>query len=200
MAGSASSANDVVRPGSYSVSGLATITNALYASGGVKPIGSLRNIALRRDGNTVATLDLYEFLLRGDTRSDIRIQPGDAIFVPPIGPTVAVSGAFGSGAGSHRRAPHAGLNELRQSSSVVLLRTGVVVGTVVATTGDAVVVVVGVVVVVVIASPPADTVRGRDRPAGRADKAPTAAQTATATASAPGKSLGTARVPPFTPL
>jgi polysaccharide export outer membrane protein len=83
---------DVMRPGSYTVNGLAAISNALFASGGVKPIGSLRNIALRRDGNTVATLDLYEFLLRGDTRSDIRVQPGDAIFVPPIGPTVAVDG------------------------------------------------------------------------------------------------------------
>jgi polysaccharide export outer membrane protein len=83
---------DVERPGSYTVSGLAAISNALFASGGIKRIGSLRNIALRRDGNTVSTLDLYEFLLRGDTRSDIRIQSGDAIFVPPVGPTVAVHG------------------------------------------------------------------------------------------------------------
>jgi protein involved in polysaccharide export with SLBB domain len=83
---------DVARPGSYTVTGLAAISNALYASGGILPIGSLRNITLRRDGNTVATLDLYEFLLRGDTRSDVRIQSGDAIFVPPIGPTVAVHG------------------------------------------------------------------------------------------------------------
>jgi protein involved in polysaccharide export with SLBB domain len=83
---------DVVRPGSYTVTGLAAISHALFASGGIRPIGSLRNIALRRDGATVATLDLYAFLLRGDTRSDIRIQPGDAIFVPPIGPTVAVNG------------------------------------------------------------------------------------------------------------
>ena len=59
---------DVVRPGSYTVSGLATMTNALFASGGVKPIGSLRNIALRRNGATVSTLDLYDLLLRGDTQ------------------------------------------------------------------------------------------------------------------------------------
>jgi polysaccharide biosynthesis/export protein len=83
---------DVERPGSYSVSGLSTITNALYASGGVKPIGSLRNIALRRDGETVSTLDLYDLLLRGDTRGDVRLQPGDAIFVPPIGARVTVDG------------------------------------------------------------------------------------------------------------
>jgi protein involved in polysaccharide export with SLBB domain len=83
---------DVVRPGSYSVSGLAAITNALYAGGGVKRIGSLRNVALRRDGTTVSTLDLYDLLLRGDTRGDVRLQAGDAIFVPPVGPTVTVDG------------------------------------------------------------------------------------------------------------
>jgi polysaccharide biosynthesis/export protein len=83
---------DVERPGSYSVSGLSTITNALYAGGGVKPIGSLRNIALRRDGITVSTLDLYDLLLRGDTRGDVRLQAGDAIFVPPIGAQVTVDG------------------------------------------------------------------------------------------------------------
>jgi polysaccharide export outer membrane protein len=83
---------DVVRPGSYTVNGLAAISNALFASGGVRPIGSLRNIALRRNGTTITTLDLYDLLLRGDTRSDIRLQPGDAIFVPPIGPTVSVDG------------------------------------------------------------------------------------------------------------
>ena len=83
---------DVARPGAYSVSGLSTITNALYASGGVKSIGSLRNVALRRDGVTVAALDLYDLLLRGDTRADARLQGGDAIFVPPIGATVTVDG------------------------------------------------------------------------------------------------------------
>lgn len=83
---------DVVRPGSYTVSGLSTMTNALFASGGVKSIGSLRNIRLMRNGETIGTLDLYDLLLRGDTSADQRLQPGDAIFVPPIGPTVAVDG------------------------------------------------------------------------------------------------------------
>jgi protein involved in polysaccharide export with SLBB domain len=83
---------DVEKPGSYSVSGLSTMTNALLASGGVKEIGSLRNVALRRNGVTVSTLDLYDLLLRGDTRGDARLQPGDAIFVPPVGATVAVEG------------------------------------------------------------------------------------------------------------
>jgi protein involved in polysaccharide export with SLBB domain len=83
---------DVARPRSYTVSGLATMTNALFASGGVKEIGSLRRIALLRDGDTITTLDLYDLLLRGDTRGDARLQPGDVIFVPPIGATVAVDG------------------------------------------------------------------------------------------------------------
>jgi protein involved in polysaccharide export with SLBB domain len=68
------------------------MANAIIASGGVRPIGSLRNVTLRREGATVASLDLYELLLRGDMRADARLQPGDVIFVPPIGATVAVDG------------------------------------------------------------------------------------------------------------
>ena len=77
---------DAERPGSYTVSGLSTITNALFVSGGVKTIGSLRRIELKRGGRTVRTLDLYDLLLKGDTRADERLQPGDAIFIPSIGP------------------------------------------------------------------------------------------------------------------
>jgi protein involved in polysaccharide export with SLBB domain len=80
------------RPGSYTVSGLSTITNALFESGGVKPIGSLRSIQLKRGGRTVANLDLYDLLLNGDTRNDVRLQPGDVIFIPPVGDTIAVDG------------------------------------------------------------------------------------------------------------
>jgi protein involved in polysaccharide export with SLBB domain len=83
---------DVKRPGSYTISGLSTMANALLASGGVKPIGSLRRVRLLRDGNAVANLDLYDALLRGDTSGDVRLQPGDVIFVPPVGTTVAVDG------------------------------------------------------------------------------------------------------------
>lgn len=83
---------DAVVPGSYTVSGLSTITNALFFSGGVKKIGSLRNIQLKRDGRTVGTLDLYDLLLEGDTRGDVRLLPGDVIFIPPVGVTVALSG------------------------------------------------------------------------------------------------------------
>ncbi|MGB7741051.1 MAG: SLBB domain-containing protein [Steroidobacteraceae bacterium] len=79
-------------PGSYTVSGLATVTNALFASGGVKTIGSLRNIQLKRGGRLVRRLDLYDLLLNGDTSGDVRLQPGDVIFIPPVGDTVAVTG------------------------------------------------------------------------------------------------------------
>jgi len=83
---------DVETPGSYTVSGLSTITNALFVSGGVKKIGSLRNIELKRNGTTITRLDLYDLLLKGDTRADARLLPGDVIFIPPVGATVSLAG------------------------------------------------------------------------------------------------------------
>jgi protein involved in polysaccharide export with SLBB domain len=80
------------RPGSYTVSGLATITSALYASGGINTIGSLRDIQLKRQGAVVRHLDLYDVLLRGDTSDDAKLLPGDVIFIPPVASTVAVDG------------------------------------------------------------------------------------------------------------
>jgi polysaccharide export outer membrane protein len=84
---------EVNKPGSYTVSGLSTMTNALFVSGGVKKIGSLRNIELKRNGHLVTTLDLYDLLLNGDTSGDRQLMPGDVIFIPPIGNTVSVDGA-----------------------------------------------------------------------------------------------------------
>jgi protein involved in polysaccharide export with SLBB domain len=84
---------DANRPGSYTVSGLSTITNALFVSGGVKEIGSLRNIQLKRDGRVVSNLDLYDLLLHGDNSQDHQLLPDDVIFIPPIGKTVSVYGA-----------------------------------------------------------------------------------------------------------
>ena len=80
------------RPGSYTVSGLTTVTSALYASGGIKPIGSLRDIQLKRQGAVIRRLDLYDLLLRGDTSGDAKLLPGDVIFIPPVSATVAVDG------------------------------------------------------------------------------------------------------------
>src|SRR5258708_1674047 len=68
------------------------MTNALFVSGGVKTIGSLRNIALMRNGHMVSVLDLYDLLLRGDTSGDRQLMPGDVIFIPPIGLTATVYG------------------------------------------------------------------------------------------------------------
>jgi polysaccharide export outer membrane protein len=83
---------DVYRPGSYTVSSLSTLTNALFASGGVRQIGSLRRIMLKRDGATISEMDLYDLLIKGDTSDDARLQPGDVIFVPTIGSVAGVAG------------------------------------------------------------------------------------------------------------
>ena len=83
---------EATRPGSYTISGLGTITSALFAAGGVKPIGSLRNIQLKRQGVVVRNFDLYDMLIRGDTTDDARLLPGDVVFIPPVGPTITVQG------------------------------------------------------------------------------------------------------------
>ena len=80
------------RPGTYTVSGLASMISALYAAGGIKETGSLRQIELKRRGQVVAQLDLYDLLLRGDTSDDAKLQPGDVIFVPTVGATVGIGG------------------------------------------------------------------------------------------------------------
>ncbi|MDB6102007.1 MAG: hypothetical protein JWO52_2006 [Gammaproteobacteria bacterium] len=80
------------RPGSFTISGLSTITSALFAAGGVKPVGSLRRIQLKRQGTLVRQLDLYDLLIRGNTQDDAKVQQGDVIFIPPIGPTAGISG------------------------------------------------------------------------------------------------------------
>ena len=84
---------DANQPGSYVVDSLATISSALYRSGGISRVGSLRDIQLKRRGRVVARFDLYDLLLNGDTSGDSRLQPGDVIFVSPIGSQVSVAGA-----------------------------------------------------------------------------------------------------------
>lgn len=83
---------DVNRPGSYVVSGLSTMTHALFVSGGISQVGSLRNIQLKRRGVVVESLDLYDLLLNGDTSHDAQLMQGDVLFVPTIGDTVDVAG------------------------------------------------------------------------------------------------------------
>ncbi len=79
-------------PGSYSVSSLSTIINALYVSGGIKQTGSLRNVQHKRNGKLIGTLDLYDLLLKGDTSDDARLQAGDVIFVPAVGSRAGIDG------------------------------------------------------------------------------------------------------------
>lgn len=83
---------DAESPGSYVVSGMSTLTNALFASGGIRPIGSLRDIQLKRNGKAVSRLDLYDLLLRGNTAGDARLLPGDVIFVAPGGKRAGIAG------------------------------------------------------------------------------------------------------------
>jgi polysaccharide biosynthesis/export protein len=82
---------DVIRPGSYRVSSAATALTALYASLGPTNNGSLRNVLIRR-GNSVDTLDVYDYLLNGNTTHDVRLNTGDLVFVPIHGPQVKVIG------------------------------------------------------------------------------------------------------------
>lgn len=84
---------EVVRPGAYEISSLATISNALYAACGPARSGSLRQVRLVRESETVAEVDFYQFLMAGDRRQDLRLQSGDVIVVPPLGPVAAISGA-----------------------------------------------------------------------------------------------------------
>ena len=74
------------------MSSLSTITHALVSSGGVSDIGSLRNIQLKRQGKLVATLDLYDLLLAGDTSNDVRVQAADVIYIPTVGDLASIEG------------------------------------------------------------------------------------------------------------
>lgn len=80
-------------PGTYTISSLSTLVNAIFASGGPAAQGSLRHIQVRRDGATITDFDLYDLLIRGDKSKDVRLQSGDVIYIPPVGPLVAISGS-----------------------------------------------------------------------------------------------------------
>lgn len=85
---------EAYKPGKYVMSGLSSVTNALFVSGGVNTKGSLRNIQIRRNNNIIATYDFYDFLLKGSLNSDITLQDGDIIFIPFIENSVIMGGAF----------------------------------------------------------------------------------------------------------
>jgi protein involved in polysaccharide export with SLBB domain len=86
------------QPGTYNLSSLSTLVNAVFASGGPSVNGSMRHIELKRGGKTVTTLDLYDFIGKGDKSKDAALQPGDVIMIPPAGPRMALVGATDHGA------------------------------------------------------------------------------------------------------
>jgi polysaccharide biosynthesis/export protein len=102
---------EVERPSGYQVSPMARVFNALYRAGGPNETGSFRTIYVRRDGRTVAEVDLYPYLLAGETARDVRLEQGDMVFVPVAGPRVTVEGAVRRD-GIFEMKPGEGLREL----------------------------------------------------------------------------------------
>jgi protein involved in polysaccharide export with SLBB domain len=80
-------------PGTYTISSLSSLVNAIFASGGPTPQGSLRQIQVRRDGTTITNFDFYDLLAKGDKSKDVRLQSGDVLYIPHVGPLVAISGS-----------------------------------------------------------------------------------------------------------
>jgi protein involved in polysaccharide export with SLBB domain len=80
-------------PGTYTISSLSTLVNAVFASGGPTPQGSLRDVQVQRNGETIAHLDFYELLVKGDKSKDVRLQSGDVLYYPAVGPLVAIAGS-----------------------------------------------------------------------------------------------------------
>lgn len=83
---------EVIQPGTYALSSFSTVFHALYRAGGVNEIGSLRNVQVTRNGKTVAKVDVYDFIMKGKTQDDIRLQEGDVIIVPAYEALVQISG------------------------------------------------------------------------------------------------------------
>lgn len=80
------------KPGAYTVSALTTLSQAIYHSGGFNNSGALRNVQLKRDGQVVQILDMYDLLLKGDTSSDVRLLPGDVVWIAPVADVVTIEG------------------------------------------------------------------------------------------------------------
>lgn len=95
------------RPGSYTVSSLSTLVNAVFASGGPSSRGTMRKIELRRGDQVVCDFDLYDLLVNGDKSKDVPLAPGDVILIPAAGPRVAIAGSIG----------HPGIYELKSGTT-----------------------------------------------------------------------------------
>jgi protein involved in polysaccharide export with SLBB domain len=81
------------RPGSYTISSLSTLVTAIFTTGGPAPQGSMRHIELKRAGKVLVDFDVYDLLEHGDKTNDVQLLPGDVIYIPPVGPQVAVAGS-----------------------------------------------------------------------------------------------------------
>lgn len=86
------------QPGSYTISSMSTLLNALFSSGGPTAQGSLRDIQVLRKDTPTVHFDLYDLLLHGDKSKDVQLAPGDVIFIPPAGLQVALVGSVNSAA------------------------------------------------------------------------------------------------------
>ena len=84
---------EVTQPGAYQLASVATVLNAIYAAGGLTERANFREITVRRRGEVVSTLDLYDYLLRGDSKRDVILEQGDVVFVPLRGIRASISGA-----------------------------------------------------------------------------------------------------------
>jgi len=80
------------RPGAYAISSMATLVDVLSQAGGPSISGSMRTIEVKRGNKKIATFDVYDLLLKGDRKDDPRLSEGDVIFIPTVGPLVAVAG------------------------------------------------------------------------------------------------------------
>ena len=83
---------EVMTPGTYSLSSLSSVFHAIYSAGGTNYRGSLRNIQIVRNGKKTTSVDLYDFILKGESLGDIRLQDGDAIIVPTYENLVSIEG------------------------------------------------------------------------------------------------------------
>ena len=83
---------EVYQPGTYALSAFSTVFHALYSAGGVSDIGSLRNVQVARNGKKIAEVDVYDFIMHGKTKDDIKLQEGDVIIVPPYEALVKIEG------------------------------------------------------------------------------------------------------------
>jgi polysaccharide export outer membrane protein len=108
---------DAYKPGPYTLSSLSSVTHAIFSAGGISDIGSLRNIQIKRRGKLIQKVDLYDLLIEGDSSSDILLQSGDVVFVPPQGASVSISGEV-------RRPAIYELNESDNFNSVISMAGG----------------------------------------------------------------------------